>query len=362
MPEKEIVLAQPRRALDGSNPLDAVLGDVELLRTFPVENLERLVALQRQIREDDARQSYNLAFRDCQSELEPVVKDAWNDHTKSWYAKVSTIMASVDSTAQRHGFSRSISTKPSHVQGWLCFVLTMRHVDGHTEEHTFDAPPDGTGAKGGGVMNPVQGAKSSYTYAEGALLQKVWGIQVVEQDDDGNAGGGTAVRKITPKKAEKLRELMLNADADAVKFLRFFKIETVSDLPAAMFNEAVDMLQAKMAQNQAAAAAPPPTADATDVESEEVTDEPAPDADTRPVGKAFAITENEDGKVYGARLNLVQTGGVVVPAETEIMVTGNAGGRWWPVIVAGTHVEPDARGDYQVVTMPRPKRPKGAQA
>ena len=345
-------LAQPRRALDGSNPLDALLANPEALAAFPVENLERIVTLQRQIREDDARQAYFVAFRDAQAELEPVGKDAWNDHTKSWYARVSTVMAAVDPIALRFGFSRSISTKESHISGWLCFVLTLRHVDGHSEKHMFDAPPDGTGAKGGSVMNPVQGAKSAYTYAEGALIAKVWGLQLAEHDDDGNAAGGTAVVPISVKQAQKIRAMMAEADADIGKFLAFYRVESVETLPKTSFNDAVSNLNAKLALKAADGAQRDmgSTEEATDVEAEEVPAEaPAADADDgtdgRPVVKGFKMTDGN----YGAYVP------VGTKVADEVLVMKHDGG-WFPRVVAEiVDTVPNDHGHVRARTEARPK-------
>ena len=340
--ERSLELAQPRRDLNSETALDRILADPGILEKFPMDKFKELVSLQRQLREDDARAAYALAFRDAQAEMEPVVKNAWNDHTKSWYARVADIQQAVNVIALRYGFSLSLSTKPSHIDKWMCFVLTIRHVDGHQEHHTFDAPPDGVGQKGGGNMNPVQGAKSAYTYAEGALLQKVWNLRVLEHgaDDDGNAAGGTAVVAISPKQAQELRKMIDEAGADIHKFLAHYRIDAVEQMPKRTFPDAVSNLNAKMAQRTAEAQQELDTSGAVDAEAEEV----EPEEEERIVCKGIQLGKDDAGKVvYGA----------IVPKPVRVgqklMISKREGG-WFPRRVAEIMEGPDDHGYAKVRT------------
>ena len=67
--------------------------------------------------------------------------------------------------------------------------MTLRHVSGHQEEYFMDAPSDHLGPKGNPVKTRLHGMASSGTYCERHLACKVFGIQVIG-DDDGNAGAG----------------------------------------------------------------------------------------------------------------------------------------------------------------------------
>lgn len=52
--------------------------------------------------------------------------------------------------------------------------------------------------------------------------------------------------KITAEQAAELAELISSTSTDAVKFLKFFKIETLADLPATDYDRAKRMLAKKM--------------------------------------------------------------------------------------------------------------------
>ena len=130
------------------------------------------------------------AFNAVQREMAPVRKLATNSHTKSTYARLEDVARMLDPIILAHGFSRSLSTTDSPTAGHLRFALVLRHVSGHEERHHLDAPVDDIGIQGkAGTKTALHGMASSYTYCERHLLCKVFGVQVVS-DDDGNAAAG----------------------------------------------------------------------------------------------------------------------------------------------------------------------------
>ena len=74
-------------------------------------------------------------------------------------------------------------------------------------------------------------------YAAAALLDLVRGL---ERDDDGAAGGGDTV--VSDEQAETLRGLITEHRISIDHFTRFFGIESVPDLPAARFDEALRLI------------------------------------------------------------------------------------------------------------------------
>lgn len=61
-----------------------------------------------------------------------------------------------------------------------------------------------------------------------------------------------AAPKITSEQAAELAELISSTSTDAVKFLKFFKIETLADLPATDYDRAKRMLEQKKEQEASA--------------------------------------------------------------------------------------------------------------
>ena len=230
-----------------ASALTALLSDPARLKDFPVENLERLFAVDKEIREERARIAFNHSFNAVQAKLSPVVKKAQNTHTRSLYARAEDIMLMLDPILIENGFSRSLSTEDSKLDDHVKFVLILRHISGHVERHCLDAPVDDKGLAGKTNKTKMQGLASSYTFCERQLLVKVCGVTLTE-DDDGNAAGGVghSAECVTESQALDLDTMIDDVSADRPRFFKFFKINELSELPASRYKEAITMLQGKV--------------------------------------------------------------------------------------------------------------------
>ena len=227
------------------SPLRAVLADPEMLRELDVDKLERLARLDMEYRREAARVSYNVAFNLAQEEMPPVYKAATNRHTKSRYAYLEDVVAMLHPIITGHGFSRSVCSRESPVDGLVRFVLELRHVDGHVAEYYMDAPIDDKGLEGKPNKTHMHGLASSYTYCERHLLCKVWGVQLTD-DEDGNKPRAQAEYdvKITEEQLRQLYEEGDKVGANMDDYFAFLKLTEPSltmlaDLPQSMFKNAV---------------------------------------------------------------------------------------------------------------------------
>ena len=229
--------------------LAAVLADTDRLKELEIDKVERLFALAREMQADGARREFAEAFNAVQLEMEPVRKLGWNGHTKSHFARQEEVAQMLDPIILSNGFSRSMSSTDSPTDGLMRFVLLLRHNGGHEERHHLDAPNDSVGAKGAGNKTALHGMASSYTYCERHLLCKVFGVQVVS-DDDGNAaaGVGPGSEKISESQADDLETMMSDVNANQARFVKHFKVDAVRDLPVSRLKEAVALLEAKRGQ------------------------------------------------------------------------------------------------------------------
>ena len=92
----------------------------------------------------------------------------------------------LDPVIHKHGFSTSLSSQPGAPADHTRFVLMVRHVGGHAEEHTWDAPIDDKGIKGNPNKTRLHGGGSSMAYAARYLKTNVFSVSTY-RDDDGNA-------------------------------------------------------------------------------------------------------------------------------------------------------------------------------
>ena len=212
----EITTVQP-------SPLAQLLADPDRLKEFPIETVERLFAMDRQMRQDGARSEFAHAMHALQGDLTPVRKLGRNDSTNSWYARLEDVERMLDPLIHKHGFSTSLSSQPGAPADHTRFVLMVRHIGGHSEEHTWDAPIDDKGIKGTPNKTRLHGGASAMNYAARYLKTNVFGVQTY-RDDDGNAGGtGEGAKPITQEQNQQLANLAAEGGADPERLAAWLK-------------------------------------------------------------------------------------------------------------------------------------------
>ena len=83
------------------------------------------------------------------------------------------------------------------------------------------------------------------TYLQRYTLKAALGL-AVSTDDDGRASGNGGT--ITEDQAAQIKSKIVEAGADLPRFLKTFGIERVEDMAAARFNEAIRLLNVKIAK------------------------------------------------------------------------------------------------------------------
>ena len=238
---------EPTQAIapTGQTALDKLLADPSQLKDYPIETVERLFSMHKELQAETARRAFNEAFNRVQQKMTPVVKKGRNKQTGSFYARAQEVVEMVHPILVQEGFSRSLSMDECPADNHNRYVLILRHNGGHLERHWMDAPIDDKGMAGKTNKTRLHGTASSYTYCQNQLLCKVLGVPLV--DDDGNAGAGVGPgsEAITLDQSLNLEALMDEVKGNRPSFLKLFAIKQISDLPAGQYRTAVRMLEAK---------------------------------------------------------------------------------------------------------------------
>ena len=226
-----------------TSALDTLLSDPERLKEFPIETVERLFALNREMAADVARREFAVAFNALQQSMTPVHKAAKGAHGSA-YAKMEKIQGMLHPLLQASGFSYSSSMGDCPTADNERIVLTLRHVGGHAETHFYDAPIDDKGPRGDSTKTRLHGSRSTWSYCERTLLSKVCGV-VETLDDDGCAGArvGPGSERITEDQVADLNAKIEELHASKRKLLAYLKIDALEDLPAIQFASAVSVLE-----------------------------------------------------------------------------------------------------------------------
>lgn len=216
--------------------------------SVPMERIERLMQVRKDIQNEAAEEAFNESMSVVQGKMHAVAADANNPQTKSKYASYHALDKAIRPIYSAEGMALSFDTEDSpkaeHVRV-VCYVTKGRH----TRKYKADMPADGKGAKGGDVMTKTHAAGSAFTYGQRYLLKMIFNIAIGD-DDDGNAAGSG--EKISPAQAEELKMLCETiaeekglATSDAMRtFCEYFKISGFAELPAK------DYQRAKIALNK----------------------------------------------------------------------------------------------------------------
>jgi hypothetical protein len=186
------------------------------LLTFALQNnaaidvIERLVTLQREEREYQARVAFDEALNRCQEQLQPISADASNPQTKSKYASYTKLDKVVRPIYTAEGFSVSYSEKDCPTPGKTRFVGLLSR-GGITREYTKDLSPSTQGPKGNDVMTPIHADASADSYAKRYLLKDIFNIAIGENDNDGNGNKGATYTPMNPDRVRKLCSDLANA-------------------------------------------------------------------------------------------------------------------------------------------------------
>lgn len=185
------------------------------------------------------------ALAKAQAEIENAAKNAANPHFRSRYADLAEVLNTVRPVFAKHGLSIVQSTG---FDGSLVSVTTLvGHAEGGFITSTASCVPAKTDA---------QGIGSATTYLRRYSLAAMAGV--AQEDDDGNAAAhdrkpqARQIAKVSEAQRAELQDLIDQTGTEVEKFCRFFRVSSLSDLPAADFDRAKRMLEQKKEQEASA--------------------------------------------------------------------------------------------------------------
>lgn len=240
---QEPAKVEPHPASD-SAALIAVISRAASDPNVDIDKMERLMQMHERLTERNARSAFAAALAALQPEL-PVIerngmirvpaKDGKTGHDTP-YALWEDINEAIRPCLAKHGFALSFRVKKEADRVEVTGVLS--HREGHSEETMLSLPMDSTGSK-----NNVQAIGSSTSYGKRYTAMALLNITTRGEDDDGKAAG--AELAINDQQRGELDTLITATKSDEAKFLKFFNIEFLAELPAARFDEAKKLLEAK---------------------------------------------------------------------------------------------------------------------
>ena len=153
-----------------------------------MDTIERLVALQEHMMEQQAKVEFASAMSRAQSAMGRVSADGTNPQTHSKYATYAAMDRELRPIYSREGFALSFDTGEGTTDTIRIFCH-VSHSGGHTRTYQVDMPNDGKGAKGGDVMTKTHATGAAMSYGMRYLLKMIFNVAIGEADTDGNQFG-----------------------------------------------------------------------------------------------------------------------------------------------------------------------------
>lgn len=208
-----------------------------------LEVVEKLMTLQERWEANEGRKAFDNAMADAKAEIPVIMKNRVVDFTSQKgrthyrHEDLAEIARTVSPILAKHGLSYRYRTtsNPNEPVTVTCIVS---HRDGHFEENTLSAGRDDSGNK-----NSIQAVGSTLTYLQRMTLKAALGL-AASDDDDGAVSDGKP-ETINQDQVGELQALIESKSADKARFLKYYKIERLSDLPASRFKDAMALLVAK---------------------------------------------------------------------------------------------------------------------
>jgi hypothetical protein len=163
-----------------------------------ISKMERLLALYREIESLNAERAFNEALQAVQTEMPRILRDAYNEQTKSAYARLETINDALVPVYTRHGFSLSFSTGHTDMADHLLVTCRVSHSAGHSRDYEYPSPIITAGIKGNTNMTRTHASGSALSYGRRYLTLLIFNATLTndKQDDDGN-GASEKIEVVT---------------------------------------------------------------------------------------------------------------------------------------------------------------------
>lgn len=205
--------------------------------------LTKLMELSERWEANNARKAYDEAMAAAKAEIPTIIKNRAVDFTSAKgrtnykYEDLGEIAKTVAPILSKHGLSYRFRVT-SVVNEPVTVTCVITHKAGHVDDsNTLQAGRDESGNK-----NSIQAIGSTLTYLQRMTLKAALGL-AVSNDDDGRTS--ETADTVTQQQADTIRDLLEEVGGNRAVFLKYFKVESVEQIPASQYDRVIQSLNAK---------------------------------------------------------------------------------------------------------------------
>ena len=253
-PSTAVAMRDPHAAAPAKNPASVLELCMWAAKdpSIPIDRLQAFLDMADQQERKEAETLFDHAMLAAQAEMPPIPRGSYNQHTKSYWAKLESISAKIDPITKKHGFTlkhgMADERVPNHYHLYVDVTWTGALASGKKASFTkrFDADigHDDKGPKGEGTKSLAQGSGSSITYGRRFLKCMVFDVQILGADKDGNpVGVDPEAGLITEAQAEQIISLCAEKGIDKATFQKAFRVKSVEAVLAVRFDDVIARLK-----------------------------------------------------------------------------------------------------------------------
>lgn len=242
--KRDSVPAQESVQPQGAGALLSIINRMATMPELDIDRVERMFTMHQQMLDRQAEQQYNEAMAQAQRDIQSVVVNKKNDHTKSGYADIDAIHKEAKPIWTGYGLSVVTRSGRSDQQNHIRVYTEVRHSGGHKECFEDDWPLDVAGSQGKTNKTPIQGKGSTITYARRYTELMIFDI-AIEDDKDGNAPKAKAEPCVSPADIKRIRDALKMADYAEADFCRSAGVDRIENLYASRVTGAISHIQGK---------------------------------------------------------------------------------------------------------------------
>lgn len=208
-----------------------------------VSKMERLFEMRERMLAREAHLQFNAALKKAKADMPAVLKNKYNEQTKSHYANLESVSDAMDPIITQNGFSLTFGTAPTSLDGHYLVTCTLAHEGGHEKNYEAPIPIDSAGIKGTANKTLTHAFGSTMSYGRRYLKMMIFDVKTT--DDDGNSASAPASVFLSDEQLAELEKLITDSGTDRARFLKHMKEETLDSMPASKFDYAKEALKAK---------------------------------------------------------------------------------------------------------------------
>jgi hypothetical protein len=208
-----------------------------------IDVIERLLAAERSVQENEARKAFNLAFSEFKKNPPAVLKNQEVGYGKTSYRHedLAEMMAVVDPALAAHGLWARWKINSS--VNLVTVTCVIGHSDGHMiEDCTLSQAPDTSGSK-----NPIQAIGSAVTYLQRYTLKAALGVAAAKDTD----AVDVANKFITQDQVEEIVAILnANPHLELARFLKLADSNSLNEILAVKHEAAMLFLNKYRTDNK----------------------------------------------------------------------------------------------------------------